>query len=577
MLSREEAILEGAEAWGAFYRANPHRFIKDYLHIDLHLFQKILIMMMNWSDTFVFIAARGLGKTFLSALFCVVRCILYPGTKIVIASGTRGQANVVLQKIMLEIKPKSPELAAEINEKETHLNGADAIIVFKNSSFCKVVTASDTARSNRANIVLVDEFRMVNKTTIDTILRKFLSNPRIPDFLNLPEYKSRKREFLEENKTFYLSSAYFKDSWAFDRTVDKFKAMLKGAKSFMCALPYQLALENGLQTEAQIIDQMSESDFNEIAWNMEMDAIWFGDEEGSFFSFDAISKNRAIKYPMYPSSLFPKAEGTKVSIPKKSLGEIRILSADIALMSSTKHKNDASSIFINQMLQTKSGRYTSNIVYADVYEGLRTDEQALIIRKLYDEFQCDYIVLDTNGIGLGVYDELAHDIVDSESGEIYPALSCCNSPEMAERCTVKGADKVIWSIKASSTLNSDCAVLLREAFKSGKIRLLANEYDGENNLKEFKWFAGLDASERFKFTLPYIHTTLLINELVNLQHEENAGKIRLHEKSGMRKDRYSSLSYNYYVACQIEAKQRKRENITRFDDSEFIFRAPKIK
>ncbi len=33
-----------------------------------------------------------IGKTFLSAIYCVVRCILYPGTKICIASGTRGQA-----------------------------------------------------------------------------------------------------------------------------------------------------------------------------------------------------------------------------------------------------------------------------------------------------------------------------------------------------------------------------------------------------------------------------------------------------------------------------------------------------
>ena len=33
-------------------------------------------------------------------------------------------------------------------------------------------------------------------------------------------------------------------------------------------------------------------------------------------------------------------------------------------------------------------------------EGLRTNEQALVIRKLYEEYDCDYIVLDTNGIRL---------------------------------------------------------------------------------------------------------------------------------------------------------------------------------
>jgi len=78
-------------------------------------------------------------------------------------------------------------------------------------------------------------------------------------------------------------------------------------------------------------------------------------------------------------------------------GEVRILSADIALMSSKKNDNDASAVFINQLLLTKAGRYTSNIVFADTQEGLRTEEQALVLRKLYDEYQCDYIVLDTNG------------------------------------------------------------------------------------------------------------------------------------------------------------------------------------
>ena len=49
---------------------------------------------------------------------------------------------------MLELKPNSPELAAEIDEKESKINGTNAQIVFKNSSYIKVVTASDSARGN---------------------------------------------------------------------------------------------------------------------------------------------------------------------------------------------------------------------------------------------------------------------------------------------------------------------------------------------------------------------------------------------------------------------------------------------
>lgn len=52
-------IMEGIRVWGSFYRANPHRFCKDYLNIDLKIFQKILIYMMNKSNYFMYLASRG--------------------------------------------------------------------------------------------------------------------------------------------------------------------------------------------------------------------------------------------------------------------------------------------------------------------------------------------------------------------------------------------------------------------------------------------------------------------------------------------------------------------------------------
>lgn len=309
-----------------------------------------------------------------------------------------------------------------------------------------------------------------------------------------------------------------------------------------------------------------------------MDAVFWGDSEGSFFNFETVSKNRRIQYPMLPDSLSAKiANSSKVRIQAKQNGEIRILSADIGLMLSKKHKNDASAIFVNQLLPTKAGRCTSNIVYTESSEGMLTEDQALRIRKLYDEYMCDYIVLDCNGIGLGVYDALARDLIDPETGEVYPALSCCNNPDMAERCVDKNADKVIWAVKGSAKFNSDCAFLLREGFRTGRIRLLATEYDGEENMKDLKGYGSLSPSDQVVFTMPYINTTLLISELINLRHEESGGLIKISEKSGMRKDRYSSLAYNYYVANQIENKINKKSRKIISNREEFLFRAPKIK
>ena len=57
--NREESILNGVRKWASFYRANPHRFAEDYLGVTLKLFQKILLYMMNISNFFCYIAARG--------------------------------------------------------------------------------------------------------------------------------------------------------------------------------------------------------------------------------------------------------------------------------------------------------------------------------------------------------------------------------------------------------------------------------------------------------------------------------------------------------------------------------------
>lgn len=56
---RQKRILAGVKKWASYYRANPHRFAKDYLKLDLKLFQKILLFVMSRSFFIIYIAARG--------------------------------------------------------------------------------------------------------------------------------------------------------------------------------------------------------------------------------------------------------------------------------------------------------------------------------------------------------------------------------------------------------------------------------------------------------------------------------------------------------------------------------------
>ena len=236
--------------------------------MNLRLFQKILLFMMNVSHFFCYIAARGQGKSWLLAVFCCVRCILYPGTKVCIASGTRGQSINVLEKIKMELMPMSPLLRNEIGT--ILISSTAAIVEFKNGSSIKVVTASDSARSNRANILLVDEFRMVNKDTIDTVLRRFLTAPRMPGYLHKKEYAHLK----ERNKEIYLSSAFFKSHWSYEKIKDYARNMLDSSKRyFVCGLPYQLSIAENLLDSEAVADEMSEAGFNSTRWSISISVL----------------------------------------------------------------------------------------------------------------------------------------------------------------------------------------------------------------------------------------------------------------------------------------------------------------
>lgn len=137
---------ESVKQWAGFYRDNIHRFALDYLELtNLFPFQLLLLYMMNENNFVFLVASRGLGKSFLTALYCCCRAILYPNSKIVVASGTRGQAKLLIsQKIQKELMAMSPNLRREI--LDIHVGQNMALVKFKNGSTIEAVSSTDNAR-----------------------------------------------------------------------------------------------------------------------------------------------------------------------------------------------------------------------------------------------------------------------------------------------------------------------------------------------------------------------------------------------------------------------------------------------
>lgn len=552
---KQQKIMETV-AWRAgYYRNNPHRYVIDVLGLSLKWFQQILLWCMMHYNFVMYLAARGQGKTYLTALFCCVRCILFPGTKIVVSSGTLKQANEVLLKIQDDFMKQSSILRSEI--EKCNIGQNDASIYFKNGSWIKTRTSSENSRSARANCIVVDEFRMVDETVINTVLRKFLTSPRQPKYLRKPEYA----HLQERNKEIYMSSAYFKSSWAYRKAQSYTLNFFDDTKKyFICGLPYQVSVREGLLSRSQLEDEMSEADYNELVQQMEMECLWFGDTDGSLFKFDELTARRRLRKAFPPLSFC----NDKITIPKLTATGKRILSIDVALMQSTKKKkNDTSAIFINDLIQVNDTAYQSNFVYGETFEGLKTDELGMIVMKYFYEYQCTDLVLDTNGIGLGVYDFITKDQICQENGKRYQAMTCINDKDMAERCKVREANKVVWSVKANANFNNEICVLLRNGIQNGKINFLIPEQDADSSLKEtYKGYFKMSPTEQAKLKMSYIQTTFAVYELVKLDHEVKNGNIKVKEVEGMRKDRYSSIAYSYWCACQLELKLKPKTQST---------------
>lgn len=552
--SKTESIMNTIAERCAYYRSNPHRFAEDFIPgLKLRIFQKILLWAMFNNDNFYYVASRGQGKTYLVALFCVLRCILYPGTKVKVASFTFKQAKEVVLKITDDFMHKSSLITSEILRVSTGQN--DCYIFFKNGSWIRVCVAGESARGGRSTCIIIDESRMVEQNIVDTILVPMNADPRHPGYLDKPEYA----HLQEMNKIFFMSSAYFASSEMFEKVKSYVANMLDpNFKFFVCDLPYQLSIKEGLLMRQQIENEMSEQTFSDISFMMEREGLFYGSAADALFDFKILNERRVLDESLHGLDYYRE---NNIKIPDKQKGELRILSVDIALLASKKHDNDASALIIHSAIPTSSHNYIDNIVYIDTQEGLVTEELGLLVMRYFYQYDCDYIAIDANGVGQSVLDYLMADRYDPMFGQPYGALDCANVPELSDRCKVKGAPKVIYAIKANAKTNNDMCLALRSGFQNGHINLLASDSNIEEKLSKIKGYSKLSDMQKIKLKMPYIQTTFLIDELINLSHDTSNGLVKVKEKSGMRKDRYSSLEYGYYVIQELSKKLKPKKQV----------------
>lgn len=518
------------------------------MNINLRPFQCVLLWAMIHHQYFMFLASRGLGKTFLSAVYCLTRCILYPGTKIIITAPTKSQGINVLEKIENELL--SPLIHREIESINT--GNQKPMIAFHNGSWIRVVASNDNARGHRANLLLVDEFVKVDEDLIDTVFKKMLTSQREPAFLHKAKYKNYPRE---ENTQMYLSSAWMKSHWAYDSMRSFTRQMLKkksedDLKSFVCHIPYYTGVMEKLYSHKQMKAEAQAEGFNKMKFAMEMEAVWWGETESAFFNFNTIDFNRKLSQAFYPKEVLVQAD---INNPIKEPKEKRLLAVDVARMGG--NSNDASVFSLIRLLPKGKQQYERQLNYMEDMEGIDFQTQAIRIRQLYDDFDCDYIVLDLKNVGAGILDNLRIPLTDIDRGVEYEPLNVSNDDDLASTCKYPEAPRVIHVINATNERNMEMANLLADNFMRGKFRLLIREEQAEELFRQDKKlkYLNLNPSTQALLKYPYRQTELFISEVMNLEQVNmDNGAFKLVTSGRARKDRYSSVSYGNQFATILE-------------------------
>ena len=559
--------------WITFYRRNIPVFVEHYLGIPLHWYQIIWLYLLNIYISVVIIAGRASAKSFVIAIFYCAKAILYPNTKVVVASGSKKQASLIVkEKIQKELMPKSENLRREIKTIKTSAN--DIEVIFHNGSSIVVVVAGEGALGYRSTVLIFEEFKRIDKYVVDKVLKPFqMARPaqyRTNEECEQYGVKYRENdEFLEEAVNIYISSAAPTSHWMGKLLKDTVKSKYKDGSSCMLATDYSIALKHAIKTKAQLIEAKRTTD--PITWREEYENEMLREGANAYFTYGLLTKNQTNKKAFYPrryEDVKNKHKNPYV-VPKQN-GEIRILSCDMAFIERA-NKNDNSCFTCIRALPESVTYESENIdgkkveikngyrripVYPEASPGRDVDKQAIRIKQLYYDMDCDYLVLDTRNGGLLVYDRLAKVLYDEERDCEYPAWKCINDKDIANRVNVVGALENVFVINASQKLNNDIAVSLRNVLEAGMIELLVNLDEAkdflESNVAEYS--STLDVDIMTFYERPYLETQALINEMMSLEYirNEQTGVITLFETGSNTKDRYVSLAYGSYFIGLLE-------------------------
>lgn len=564
---------------------------------ELHPIQ-IAILQEFWIRPFpMFVASRGFGKSFLMAMYCTLRCILVPGTKIVVVGAAFRQSKIIFE-YMETLWRNSPILRSIFNSNDDGpRRDVDRCTMRLGESWTIAVPMGDGSkiRGLRAHIIIADEFASISPDIYETVVSGFAAVSASP-IQNVKE-EAKKAAMLEAglwndeleavqikkgNQAIIAGTAdysfkHFAQYWKRYKAIitskgerQKLEEIFKGEvpDSFnwkdysIIRIPYEL-IPKGFMDDKQV--SRAKATIHTGIYNMEYAACFTEDSDG-FFRRSLIES--CVTNDTRPISV--NGNNIMFDVSTKGNPDLQyVYGIDPA------SEKDNFTIVILELHKDHSrivyGWSTNRNNFKDRQKtGLINEHDfygfcARKIRNLMKIFPCARIGMDAQGGGVAV-EEALHDPGKTEDGEnlIWPVIDINKSKDTDDQAGLHILELVQfaradWTAQANHGLRKDLEdkVLLFPRFDQVSLALALDRENKDimnadlNNLYDSESECILEIEE-----LKNELTTIVMTQTStgpNARDRWDTPEIKLPngKKGKLRKDRYSALVIANMLARQI--------------------------
>ena len=185
MIGRKEKDIANPDVHLMKIMRDPQYFgftAKTLFNIELHPIQ-IAILQEFWNRPFpMFIASRGFGKSFLMSMYCILKCIFVPGTKIVVVGSAFRQSKIIFE-YMETLWRHSPILRSIFSSNDDGpRRDVDRCTMRLGDSWTIAIPlgTGEKIRGLRAHIIIADEFASISPDIYETVVAGFAAVSATP-------------------------------------------------------------------------------------------------------------------------------------------------------------------------------------------------------------------------------------------------------------------------------------------------------------------------------------------------------------------------------------------------------------